>query len=94
MKDYYVNKQAQANGDHEVHREDCHYLPSPANRHSLGIFSSCEEAVKVAKRTFPRSNGCFHCSENCKKQIHFFVFIRMLNEFLFINVSKYVKVFT
>ena len=65
MKAYYVNKQAQANGDHEVHREDCHYLPSPANKQYLGVFNSCEEAVKVAKRTFPRSNGCIHCSENC-----------------------------
>jgi hypothetical protein len=65
MKIYYVNKKAQTNGDHVVHREDCHYLPSSENRHYLGIFNSCQEAVKVAKRTFPQSNGCFYCSKDC-----------------------------
>ena len=65
MKTYYVNKQAQANGDHEVHHEDCPYLPSIANRLKLGLFNSCHDAVKEAKRTYPRSNGCYYCSKEC-----------------------------
>lgn len=36
MKSYYVNKQAQSNGDHEVHTSDCRYLPSLLNRKAIG----------------------------------------------------------
>lgn len=28
---YYANKQAQANGDHEVHKEGCQWMPFPGN---------------------------------------------------------------
>lgn len=65
MKAYYVNKQAQANGDHEVHHEGCLYLPFPGNRIDLGNYSSCHEAVKEAKKTYPQSNGCFYCCRDC-----------------------------
>lgn len=65
MKKYYVNKNAQSNGDHEVHREDCVYLPLLANRQYLGEFTSCEGAVKEAKRYYSQSNGCKTCSLNC-----------------------------
>jgi hypothetical protein len=63
---FYVNKKAQANGDHEVHRAD--YCPTPAdeeNRHYLGIFDSCREAVAQAKTFYPQSNGCAFCSPEC-----------------------------
>lgn len=62
---YYVNKNPQDNGDHEVHREDCEKLPSPANREYLGHFDCCEDAVEKAKQIFSQSNGCFYCSEKC-----------------------------
>lgn len=65
MKKYYVNKNAQANGDHEVHHEDCVYLPQPANRQYLGEFYSCEAAVTEAKRYYSQSNGCRTCSNKC-----------------------------
>jgi hypothetical protein len=32
MTMYYVNKNAQDNGDHEVHTSTCSHLPLPANR--------------------------------------------------------------
>ena len=32
MSSYYVNTNAQANGDHEVHTSGCSYLPAPENR--------------------------------------------------------------
>lgn len=35
MSKYYVNKKAQANGDHEVHKESCVYLPQELNMQSL-----------------------------------------------------------
>jgi hypothetical protein len=58
---YYVNKNAQSNGDHEVHTQSCSYLPSELNRKYLGEFSNCEDAVREAKKTYPKSNGCFYC---------------------------------
>jgi len=65
MTTYYVNKQAQANGDHEVHTSDCPYLPSVQNRLYLGQFSNCHEAVREAKKHYPQSNGCYYCSKEC-----------------------------
>jgi hypothetical protein len=65
MDNYYVNKNAQSNGDHEVHKESCYYLPSSVNRLYLGSFSTCEDAVKEAKKTYPQSNGCIFCSLPC-----------------------------
>lgn len=65
MKKYYVNKKAQTNGDHEVHHEDCIFLPSLENRKYLGLFSSCDDAVKEAKKDYSKANGCIRCSTSC-----------------------------
>lgn len=63
--DYYVNKNAQSNGDHEVHESGCSYLPASENRLSLGDFSNCHDAVKKAKIDYPSANGCYYCSNEC-----------------------------
>ncbi|WES96263.1 hypothetical protein P2W68_15570 [Chryseobacterium arthrosphaerae] len=65
MKKYYVNTKAQNNGDHEVHNEYCTYLPSSENRRYLGMFSSCKESVKEAKKYYTKVNGCYYCSVDC-----------------------------
>jgi hypothetical protein len=65
MAMYYVNKNAQSNGDHEVHMAGCTRLPYPHNRMYLGDFTSCRGAVTEAKKTYPQSNGCYYCSETC-----------------------------
>jgi hypothetical protein len=62
---YYANKNAQSNGDHEVHKETCNYLPLEHNRKSLGDFSSCQDAVKEAKKTDSSADGCAICSPSC-----------------------------
>ena len=66
MPRYYVNKNAQANGDHEVHQTvGC---PTPAaveNRLDLGDFASCHGAVIEAKKHYPQSDGCANCSPDC-----------------------------
>ena len=36
MARYYVNKNAQQNGDHEVHTTGCQWLPKSENRIYLG----------------------------------------------------------
>ena len=65
MARYYVNKNAQSNGDHEVHTSGCSFMPDEANRLYLGDFSNCRDAVREAKKTYPQSNGCYYCSNAC-----------------------------
>ncbi len=65
MSKYYVNKNAQSNGDHEVHKEGCSYLPLASNRIYLGEFSSCRSAVSAAKRYYSKVNGCYYCCNAC-----------------------------
>lgn len=64
-KKYYVNKQAQNNGDHEVHDEACSYLPAITNRIYLGEFYSCQSAVIEAAKHYLKTNGCYYCSRTC-----------------------------
>ncbi len=65
MANYYVNKNAQPTGEHEVHKSDCDYLPDVENRQKLGSFDSCQEAVKEAKKYFDNVDGCYYCSRDC-----------------------------
>ncbi len=65
MARYYVNKRAQASGEHEVHRQGCSYMPSEENRRYLGDFAGCHEAVRAARMIYPNSNGCYYCSREC-----------------------------
>ena len=65
MAAYYVNKNAQPNGDHEVHKSDCSRMPNPENRKYLGDFSSCHGAVRKAKEAYPKADGCYYCSPAC-----------------------------
>ncbi|MDQ1193881.1 hypothetical protein QE419_002647 [Brevundimonas vesicularis] len=62
---YYVNTNAQSNGDNEVHTSSCNYLPGEINRRYLGDFTSCVPAVAEARRYYRRANGCFWCSRAC-----------------------------
>ena len=67
MPRYTVNKNAQANGDHEVHdmtiSRSCH--PASFNQLDLGLHSTCSSAVQAAKRHYARSNGCANCAPAC-----------------------------
>lgn len=67
MARYYVNKNAQSNGDHEVHVTGCSWMPKPENRIYLGDFTSCSPAVKEAKKTYTKADGCAKCSPTCHK---------------------------
>ncbi len=62
---YYVNKNAQSNGDHEVHTASCSFLPLEHNRLYLGDFTGCTAAVVAAKRHYSQSNGCYYCATAC-----------------------------
>jgi hypothetical protein len=65
MSKYYVNKNAQDNGDHEVHIPSCSFFPASENRIYLGEFSTCPPAVEEAKRHYSQVNGCYYCSNPC-----------------------------
>lgn len=63
-KYYFVNNRIDDNGDHEVHTEDCRYLPK-LDRTLVGYFDNCEAAVKAAQKLYLNSNGCYWCSRSC-----------------------------
>lgn len=63
MNNYYVNGNAQSNGDHEVHKDGCTYFP--ANGIYLGAFTECYSAVLQAQRYFRQVNGCYFCCRAC-----------------------------
>lgn len=65
MSTYYVNTNPQKNGDHEVHKSNCQYLPNILNRKYLGDYSNCKDAVAEAKKTYKQSNGCKTCCSDC-----------------------------
>jgi len=58
---FYVNKNVQANGDHEVHRPICFWLPKAENSICLGYFATSQRAVKEASRYYYQVNGCYYC---------------------------------
>ena len=62
---YYVNKNAQSDGYHEVHTQSCNQGPDEANRVFLGDYSSCAPAVREAKTYFSKSDGCYYCCGSC-----------------------------
>lgn len=67
MANYCVNKNAQSNGDHEVHNLEagCSFLPDASNRLALGNHANCSTAVQKAKQTYSQSNGCAYCASAC-----------------------------
>jgi hypothetical protein len=65
MSAYYVNKNAQTTGEHEVHKSDCHHLPDSENKLYLGDFTNCKDAVNAAKKYYTEVDGCYYCSYDC-----------------------------
>ena len=52
---FYVNKNEQWTGEHEVHRADCAWLPDAANR------ITSQAAVREARKYYTRVDGCCFC---------------------------------
>ena len=65
MARYYVNKNEQSNGDHEVHTTGCSWLPERENRIFLGDWGSCHFAIIEARKHYTKVDGCYHCSGAC-----------------------------
>jgi hypothetical protein len=63
MAEFYVEINAQSNGDHVVHTADCSLLPSKETVHYLGSISNTKSAVKKAAELLRLpANGCSHCT--------------------------------
>lgn len=65
MKYFYVNKNEQSNGDHEVHQSGCSFMPEVQNRIYLGQYIACSLAVAQARRYYVQVNGCYYCCNSC-----------------------------
>ena len=68
MSDYCVNKRAQQNGDHEVHKQGCQFWPAPENVQLLGQHTNCGSAVATARHYYRQVNGCKTCANPCHTQ--------------------------
>lgn len=58
---YYVNKNAQSTGEHEIHKSTCFKLPNAENRLYLGEFDNSYDAKEEAKKYYSNADGCFYC---------------------------------
>lgn len=69
MSIFVINKNAQTNGDHEVHNATtgCSFMPNSESQINLGAHASCHGAVAEAKNRWPghRINGCYYCCRSC-----------------------------
>ena len=65
MAKYYVNDDAQPNGDHEVHEKGCSWLTLTQSTTYLGEFNGGHDAVAIAKTIYGKSNGCAYCCPDC-----------------------------
>ena len=54
MARYYVNKNGQPNGDHEVHTTGCSRLPDAVNRIYLGAFIPAHQRLQKRVSTIYR----------------------------------------
>lgn len=65
---YFVNDNAQPNGDHEVHVQGCYWLSLATRTTPLGYYWTCADAVRAARAKYRQCNGCAYCSAECHTQ--------------------------
>lgn len=65
MGSYYVNHNAQGNGDQEVHLSTCKYFLEIKSKTYLGEFFGCGPAIVAARSLGFNANGCYFCCEPC-----------------------------
>ena len=72
MINYYLNLNAQVNGDHEIHKESClyYYMYKTGNNFEhLGSFDNDYSALNYAKNKHPnlKIDGCSYCCPSIHK---------------------------
>jgi hypothetical protein len=69
MPEFYVNRNAQITGEHEVHQKDaCPYPPDLANRVGVGWHASCHGAILAATSIYSSVDGCYWCCNTCHRR--------------------------
>lgn len=67
MAYFYINRNAQPDGYHEVHNgtTGCTHPPLRENRIELGYFENCSQAIAAAKAANPTLfiDGCYYCTD-------------------------------
>lgn len=67
MAYFYINRNAQDDGYHEVHDDsaNCSHPPLPENRVRLGYYNTCSEAIAAARAANPSLliDGCYYCTD-------------------------------
>lgn len=63
----YYNKNTDNKGNHEVHAEDCSYIPNSTNRILIGYENNCQSAIQRVKKDSNKLNydGCYFCCRDC-----------------------------
>ena len=61
MTKYYLNVNTPPDGNHEVHKDGCTWMPGKVKAKYLGEFISCRAAVAKAKEYDPDANWCAFC---------------------------------
>lgn len=69
MPFYYFNNKVDNHYRHEIHIEDCPYIPELLDRTFIGLESNCKAAISRAKREHPTKDfdGCYYCCIECHK---------------------------
>ena len=62
---YFVEELPQASGTNVVHKQGCASLAQAQKVRDLGEHLSCHAAVLMARRWYPKANGCPQCSGAC-----------------------------
>lgn len=64
MPHYIVDRNAQPNGEHEVHVRGSVWscLPAEADQREIGSHDDCEGALRIARLFYGRANGCARCA--------------------------------
>jgi hypothetical protein len=62
MAEFFIEIDAQGNGDHLIHKSDCSLLPAKEAIYYLGSISNINSAMKKAGERFTKPTGCTQCS--------------------------------
>lgn len=60
---YYFNKNTDSKGNHEIHTNECSFLPKISNKELIGYEIDSVAAKKKAEKEYPskKFDGCYYC---------------------------------
>lgn len=58
---YYLNINKNEKGLHELHSENCFFVPIRQRRIDFGWFENSKEALAEARKYYPNISGCYWC---------------------------------